>query len=220
MHRLYRGTPPGCLANFQHGSDNWNALGFTEKEEIRDALNSMQGKRCAYCECQLSSDNQHIEHFWQRSYYPQGTFAWDNLFWSCCQNDSCGKHKDLLPITYDHRDLIKADVDNPEHFFHFMSDGTISIRSGLSAAERERAEETLRIFNLDPHHGRLRAMRRTAAAGYKDTGLAVAHLLEEGAAPTECLEFIMEELNHTANLPFCTAIRHTLLPASMHLSTP
>lgn len=220
MQRLHRGDPPKCLANFQHGRDDWSVLGFTEKEEIRNALKSMQGERCAYCECQLSSGNQHIEHFRQRSCYPQGTFAWDNLFWSCCQNDSCGKHKDSLPRTYDHRDLIKADVDNPERFFHFMSDGTISIRSGLSSADRRRAEETLRIFNLDPHHGRLRAMRRTAAAGYKDTGLAVAQLMDEGAAPSECLDFILEELSTTSGLPFCTAIRHTLLPSSMHLSTP
>lgn len=220
MHRLHRGDTPGCLANFQHGRDGWNALGFTEKEEIRNALKLMQGERCAYCECQLGSDNQHIEHFRQRSCYPQGTFAWDNLFWSYCQNDSCGKHKDSLTRTYDHRDLIKADVENPEHFFHFMSDGTISIRSGLSSADQKRAEETLRIFNLDPQHGRLRAMRRTAAAGYKDTGLAIAQLMEEGAAPAECLDFIMDELSTTSSLPFCTAIRHTLLPSSMHLPTP
>ena len=220
MHKLDRGNAPTCLARYHYGRDNWGDLLPTDKVEIRAELKSMQGERCAYCECSLIDHGQHIEHFRQKSIYPQGTFDWSNLFWSCCRGISCGKHKDAIPRTYDHRDLIKPDVDEPEYFYHFMVDGTISLRPGLSTADQKRATETLRIFNLDQTHGSLRAMRHEAAVGYQETGLAVAELLDAGAAAADCLEFINEELSYTSGLPFRTVIRHTLLPAGMHLTTP
>lgn len=220
MHKLARGNAPACLARYQHGRDTWADVVEADKDEIRKELKSMQGELCAYCECSLIAHGQHIEHFRQRSIYQQGTFDWWNLFGSCNRKNSCGKHKDSIPRTYDHRDLIKPDVEEPDHFFHFMVDGTISLRPGLSEAQQKRATETLRIFNLDQTHGSLRAMRREAAVGYKETGLAVAELFEAGAAAADCLEFINEELSYTSGLPFRTVIRHTLLPAGMHLTTP
>lgn len=220
MRNLSRGNVPACLAQYQHGRDNWNDLDSSDKDEIRTELKAMQSERCAYCECSTVAHGQHIEHFRQKSIYPQGTFDWWNLFGSCDRNNSCGKHKDSLSKNYDHRDLIKPDVEDPDHFFHFMVDGTIALRLGLSANDQRRATETLRIFNLDPTHGPLRAMRHEAAVGYKETGLAVAELFEEGAAAEDCLAFITGELASTADLPFPTVIRHTLLPANMHLSTP
>ena len=179
----------------------------------------MQGERCAYCECSLIAQGKHIEHFRQKSIYPQGTFDWWNLFGSCNRNNSCGKHKDSIASNYDHRDLIKPDVDDPNHFFHFMVDGTIALRDGLSATDQKRATETLRIFNLDQTHGPLRAMRHEAAVGYKETGLAVAELFER-ARRRDCLAFITDELASTADFPFRSVIRHTLLPTDMHITTP
>lgn len=220
MHKLGRGNVPGCLSRYRHGRDTWAGVMEADKEEIRKELKSMQGELCAYCECSLGAHGQHIEHFRQRSIYPQGTFDWCNLFGSCNRKNSCGKHKDSVPRNYDHRDLIKPDDKDPELFFHFMVDGTIALRPGLSATNQKRAMETLRIFNLDQTHGSLRAMRHEAAVGYKETGLAVAELYEAGAAAEDCLEFITEELVSTSDLPFRTVIRHTLLPADMHLNTP
>jgi uncharacterized protein (TIGR02646 family) len=220
MHKLNRGTAPGCLARYQCGRKTWEDVVETDKEEIRTELKSMQCELCAYCECSLIDHGQHIEHLRQRSIYPQGAFDWQNLFASCNRKNSCGKHKDSIPRTYDHRDLIKPDVEDPEYFYHFMVDGTISLRPGLSAAEQKRATETLRIFNLDQTHGSLRAMRHEAGVGYEETGLAVAELFEAGAPAADCLAFIIEELAYTSSLPFRTVIRHTLLPADMHLTTP
>ncbi len=171
----------------------------------------MQGGRCAYCEGDLKVHGRHVEHFRQRSRYPKGTFAWDNLFLSCLRENSCGKHKDGCGV-YPPDDLIKPDIDDPEHFFLFASNGTIAIRTvTLTPAEQHRAAETLRILNLDEVHGPLRHMRQAHCAGYLQT----AEVVQEVAAtwpPEEWLPFLEQEIAQTSHLPFCTAIKHTLIP--------
>lgn len=207
MHKLDRGAPPDCLAAFKAGQDAWDHT--IDRVAIWNALDQMQGGRCAYCECQLTAGDRHIEHFRQRHRYPQGTFEWGNLFGSCSRQDSCGKHKDGCG-PYAHADLIKPDDEDPDLFFVFVSDGTIALRSGIQAQQRHRAAETLRIFNLDAEHGPLRHMRHAAAVGYLQT----AEEFQRFAAAfpeSEWRPLLQQEIDAIAHLPFTTAIRHTLL---------
>lgn len=209
MHKLQRGNAPACLTRFRHGRDNWDAVTSNDKVEIWTELDAMQGPRCAYCEGDISHGHgKHIEHFRQKGRDPTVTFAWSNLFGSCNRSDSCGKHKDDCGI-YDPVALLKPDVDDPERFFIFVNDGTIAVRSGLSAAERHRATETLRIFNLDAQHGPLRRMRQQAAAGYIQTCEELVALAAE-YPPEEWQPLLDNELITTAHLPFATAIKHVL----------
>lgn len=214
MHFLNRGPAPACLANYQHGVHQWTNITPSQPErvEIKTALETMQGRRCAYCECELDVHGQHIEHFRQRGRYPQGTFDWDNLFWSCEREDSCGKHKDRCGV-YSPTDLIKPDVEDPEHFFLFASNGTIAIRiATLTAQEQDRAAKTLRIFNLDEERGALRFMRQAHCAGYLQTAEELQTI--SATWPQEdWLPFLEEEIARTSHLPFCTVLKHTLTPA-------
>jgi len=215
MHKLTRPTAPACLSQYQHGRDSWGDLIENgHVGEIWLKLDEMQQQRCAYCECAIKTDkdnsNSHIEHFRQRrsSSHPQGTFLWSNLFGSCNRQDSCGKHKDELPA-YNHQDLIKMDVEDPEHFLEILPDGNVIPVNGLSQAERHRAEETIRIFNLN---GSLRQMRETAIKGYIQTAEELAGYAEE-FDEADWLPLLQEELDRIKDLPFTTAIKHTLLPA-------
>ncbi len=212
MHFIDRSTvpAPSCLSNYHHGRNTWESLSVTDRGQIRSSLETLQGKRCAYCECELADGNQHIEHFEQRSRQPQKTFDWSNLFWSCLAHDSCGTHKDSKSIknSYNPLDIIKPDIDDPEHFFRFHSDGTITIRPELTDHEKHRASETLRVFNLDPEHGRLRARRKAAIAGYVTDACEITELIETDLEfGTEYLE---SELAAIIDLPFATAIKHVL----------
>lgn len=212
MHLLSRPDPPAFLANYSHGTHQWDRVTPSRYERLRlkVLLRRMQGERCAYCECNLNQNGQHIEHFEQRSRYPALTFVWDNLFWSCERECSCGKHKDKQ--SYNPNDLIKPDLDDPEHFFVFITDGTIAIRQGLSPRDQQRATETLRIFNLDDQRGPLRAMRKAAISGYLHTAQAIQEIANE-YPPADWLPFLEQELDVTRDLPFCTAIKHALSPA-------
>lgn len=213
MHKLNRSEIPAprCLRKYQHGRDNWDTLSQEDKLQIQVALEQMQGRRCAYCECGLDQQGKHIEHFRQRSRYSQGTFDWNNLFWSCCRQESCGIHKDRCD-SYQHEYLIKPDVEDPEHFFLFVSDGSIVLRPDLTPTQKHRAQETLRIFNLDAQWGPLRRMRETAVAGYlKD--LEDLQELSNHFTDQEIQNYIENQFAFIKYLPFCTAIKHVLTPA-------
>jgi hypothetical protein len=85
------------------------------------------------------------------------------------------------------------------------------LRAGLTAAQRHRAKETLRIFNLDAQRGPLRHMRQRAASGYINT----ANEIQEWASiypPQVWMPFLEQELEQIRGLPFCTTIKHVLTP--------
>ena len=210
MHHLYRDPqPPSGLGRYQHGQHQWSMGSPTpeERQHIWDKLDAMQGHRCAYCEATIGPGNREIEHFRQRSRYPQGTFDWYNLFGSCKRVGSCGDHKDKCG-PYTPADLIKPDTEEPEALLVFAPDGSISPRTGLAPAQHQRAVETIRILNLN---GALRQIRRTEIAGYVQTAeefAAMAAEFDEG----EWWPLLQQELETIANLPFATAIRHILTP--------
>lgn len=208
MHFLDRTSvpAPSCLSNYRHGSDEWKKLSRngTDYLEVTSTLDVLQGTRCAYCESALGL--AHVDHFFQRSRVPQLTFVWENLFRSCERQESCGRYKDRQP--YAPSDLIKPDVDDPEHFFRFKSDGTIDVREGLTPAETKRAQETLRVLSLDEERGPLRATRMTHVAGYVQTGLELFELAAEFGEDAQAL--IDGEVAQTAHLPYATAIKHVL----------
>ena len=209
MRKLDRAAvaAPPCLGRYKHGQDNWNAVDHSERQQIRDALERMQGRRCAYCEGPLDELGQHIEHFRSRDRHSTLTFAWTNLYWSCDRHDSCGRYKDHDARPYVPDDLIDPCFDDPDRFFRFHSDGTIAVRHDLPAADRRRAVETLRVFNLDPGHGRLRSMRQRVAEAYQAVEMGILDALID-CSEAERREFIEDEIARTADQPFSTVIRH------------
>jgi len=163
----------------------------------------MQGQRCAYCEGPLHDLGRHIEHFRRKGANPHLTFCWENLYWSCDQDDSCGRFKDNHAGSFDVNELIDPCADDPDKFFHFRSNGTIDVRNGLQADEEHQANETIRVFNLHPQYGRLRNMRKTAASAYLKDVEEIWQLDKE-----ERCNFIKHEIQATAHQPFSTVIRH------------
>ncbi len=216
MHLLDRASvaAPPCLGHYRHGANNWDDVIPEHKEEIRRHLEMMQGRRCAYCEGPLETLGQHIEHFRRKcaAHFPQLTFDWANLFWSCDQDGHCGCFKDRKSGPYDPSDLIDPSKDDPDDFFRFSSDGRIRLLPDLTDAALKRAHETLRVFNLDHDYGPLRRMRESHCAGYVAIGADIAELVA-ATSPDEWQPFLDDELRQTRDLPFATAIRHTLTPA-------
>lgn len=212
MHRLNRDpVPPVGLNRYKHGRDAWanECPTHAERQAVWEKLNAMQGNRCAYCEASIEVNNRHIEHFRQRSRFPEGTFDWSNLFGSCMRYDTCGKHKDSCGA-YNHQDLIKPDGEDPEHFLVFAADGSVSVRKSISSHEQQRASETIRIFNLN---GVLAQIRRREVIGYVQTAEEFAQMAQH-FPENEWLPLLQTELRNIADLPFATAIRHVLMRQS------
>jgi uncharacterized protein (TIGR02646 family) len=211
MRQLDRAAVPAppCLAAYNHGVHTWSDLSGEHKAAIRARLETMQGRRCAYCEGSIDSLGQHIEHFRRKgdAAFRYLTFDWSNLFWSCDQNDSCGHFKDHGAGAYDPAELVNPCEDDPDRFFIFRADGTISARSGLTTQDEHRARETLRVFSLHPQWGRLRNMRKAAVTPYVSY---VADASSEGFSDDDIRELIAGELQAACDLPFYTTIRHVL----------
>ena len=209
MHELDRaGVPaPGCLGEYQHGTHTWDDVTGQHKQEIRQRLLEMQGERCAYCEGPPYADG-HVEHFRRKNHahFPELTFEWENLFLACGSQDHCGHYKDRPGAPpYDPNELVKPDVHEPDDFFYFHSSGEVRLRPGLSDADEDRANETIRVFNLNC--GELQANRRRALAIYlkKDPDILEA-LIDLDEADRQY--FVDQEVEATRLDPYWTTIRH------------
>lgn len=197
---------PPCLAKYKHGRNNWNDVKREDKAEIRAHLERLQGRSCAYCEGALDELGQHIEHFRDKHKFGQLTFFWSNLYWSCDCYDSCGHYKDNKAASYEPNVLLDPCQDEPDRYLKFYTDGTVRPRDGLSLAEKHRAEETLRVFNL--RNQRLNAMRRRAFKDYLAGDPGIMDALVE-FNDDERQAFIEEEIARTSTQPFSTVIRHS-----------
>jgi len=124
--------------------------------------------------------------------------------------DCCGHYKDSVAANYDPDDLIDPSLEDPDDYFAFRSDGTISIKEkNLSPSQKNRAVETLRILNLDDKRGRLRQCRKTAVDVYLATYPNMLDELE-GCDDIERREFAEHEIECIQNDPYSTPIRHLL----------
>ncbi len=208
MHKLTRPAAPSCLRKYSYKKHQWKDVNSEDKSEIWYQLDQMQSKRCAYCESAIvttqKGSTSHIEHFQQRARARKETFTWDNFFGSCNRQDSCGKHKDEQQ--YQPADLIKPDIEDPEQLLVFAPDGSVHPKADLSDADKHRADETIRIFNLN---GSLQEIRKFEVIGYVQTAEYIAEIAAE-YGPEEWQPLLQEELEKIQDLPFETAIRHIL----------
>lgn len=212
MHKLNRDSVPvpACLTNPPEG---WiyKYLRGPDKDQIRAALFAIQKQRCAYCERRTGdqSNDGHIEHFRDQSGQPHMTLCWGNLFWSCNDERTCGRHKDKLRwpdrrLKYDPSDLLDPAVDDPEAFLLFIPDGSVSPRADLDEQAQRRARETIRVFQLNESAYLTRA-RQDAVRPYVSLVSALIAL-----GPELFRQFIATELQSAADAPHGTAIKHFL----------
>lgn len=167
MRRLNRGTCPEPLSRgtYSHLTHVWDKLSSGVKAPIRQALEEMQGGRCAYCESPTHGGG-HIEHFCRRRDFPELTFEWSNLFLSCDSPDCCGHYKDRLRgAAYDPASIVKPDEEDPDVVLYFHSSGEARPRSLSTPEEQQRARTTIDTLNLNVGH--LRHARERAVRSYQ-----------------------------------------------------
>jgi uncharacterized protein (TIGR02646 family) len=211
MHYLDRRRVerPKCLNNADEGR-SYKHLRGNETEQIRAALLELQGYRCAYCECRTGDqrDQGHIEHFYDQSGHSDLSLEWTNMYWSCLNPKTCGKHKDECRKQAGRKrkfrpdEIIKPSSEDPEMYLFFVADGSIQPRTGLDETGIYRAMETIRVFNLEDA---VPAINRTDAIHFiKNT---VEMLLAEEQLDLLRL-YVDSQLKEAERAPFGTAIKH------------
>ena len=200
---------PTCL-KAPPADKRYGHLRGDEREEIRVSLMAIQAQRCAYCERRTGGerDDGHIEHFRKQADNPSLDLTWENMFWSCNDEKTCGKHKDKCEkgvgkySKFDPDNLVDPSIEDPDDLFHFVTDGTVRIRDGLTDEQHKRAKETLRVFQL-ADSPLLRKAREDAVAPY----VAAINVLF-GINPAAIPVYVKNVLPDISHAPFSAAIRH------------
>lgn len=226
MHKLNRNSvqKPACLDHYDWNAKKWDDLSSEDKKTVRLTLQSMQGQqivdnssddnqyfifglRCAYCESMVRHGG-HIEHFCRKNpnHFPELTFEWTNLFIACGSADHCGHYKDRPNAPpYRPDNLIKPDEHDPDDYLYFHSSGEVRVRNrlGMTDNDRQRGEETIRVFNLNAPQ--LMGKRKIALDIYRKARF-MEDLMQFDEA--EVRYFINSEIEATKWHAFWTTIRH------------
>ncbi len=203
MRKLNRGIEPEVLKSFTKAK-NWNDCGPVHKANIWEALESMQGSFCAYCECKLT--NKHIEHFRCKRNFPALTFNWNNLFGSCDYDTRCGHYKDNKARPYNPDFLIKPDEDDPSEYLVFLITGKVRAADALDHMKQRKAIETIRVFNLNDDSALVNS-RKAALRAQLPLIQEVYNMLGEFSGE-DFKQIIEDEISHIQGYEFRTALTH------------
>lgn len=136
--------------------------------QIKSALVKEQGGVSAYTEEPISPKS-HIDHFCKRSLFPKLTFDWNNLFVDGLSEYYGAKYKDsVVSNKCDYDLLISPNENNVERYFTYMENGEIIVAPGLSKQEVQRADYTIKTFNLN--NSELKSRRAIVLKNVHDFG--------------------------------------------------
>ena len=136
-------------------SNNWKKLTKNQRKEIINKLLLSQKELCCYCENRIEKETSHIEHFKERSVYPELIFVYSNHFLSCNGitievnniEASCGHQKSNKNLSVDY-DLLLCPSENNEALFSYL-DGIIKPSDKCSESEQEKVNYTIECLKLD-----------------------------------------------------------------------
>ena len=202
MHQFKRGDTPVDFTIIKRKYANWDSfIGSSAHIAIGDQLYEQQDHYCAYCEIYLhDKEDGFIEHLERQRDNSKRIFDWSNMFVSCRKHDSCGIYKDDHAGNFKLADIIDPSRENPSDFFQYDLQGNILPRKNLTDVQRKRAEETIRIFNLNCP--RLKSIRLKAVE-------AVSFFLQNSIAPNQ--KQIKDYLEMLPNGIDCISVYHVLL---------
>lgn len=218
MRKLDRPNAPTCLKSYT-GAHLWKHVSNKDKDAIWARLDEMQQGFCAYCEREIPQNKpnkRHIEHFAPQNKAPKSTFDWHNLFGACNDDNYCARFKDS-PKCPDYKpgDLIKPDVEDPAAFLHFHQNGDVVPSKALSSHKRARADQTIRVLQLN--HATLRGRRRRVFENHDAPGAAnpihtLTDLLSDASDEGTLIlrEWIIHELKTLHSTPCSGAARQAL----------
>jgi len=159
-------------------------LGTQARDQVAKALDAYTRAKCAYCEQVAAKD---IEHFWPKTLYPAGMFAWDN-FLRGCKNCNNAK-RDRFPIDGQGKNLL-LDPNEDEPLDHFVWDGKTGAAGVVpDPLQAERGLTTIDLFQLNQEPIREERRLKHLIVLY-----LLARVVEEDPIDLETRERLREEL--------------------------
>ncbi|OQY00201.1 MAG: TIGR02646 family protein [Bacteroidetes bacterium 4572_128] len=145
-------------------NEKWS-LTKKERKEIESKLFKSQGYLCCYCECEIDTNNKHIEHFYERSDCKEKIYDYDNNLLLSCEGDrnaelndniskknrkeniSCGHKKGKTyhknaKLNYDL--LLNPTDEKTFELFLYNDDGTVENSKICDKNEIKKVEYTIK----------------------------------------------------------------------------
>ena len=127
-----------------------------QHKEIKTALETMFCGKCCYCESKVTDVAYgDIEHFYPKSRYPDKTFMWENLLFSC-QICNEGYKGDKFPLDADGNPLLidpSDGVTNPNQHLDFVWDN-VADQSFIYGLD-EKGKTVEEMFDFNGNKGRI-----------------------------------------------------------------
>lgn len=133
---------------------------FAHKSTLLDALKNEQYQLCCYSELRADEEGlgYHIEHIENKSQNPQRTFDYSNLAASALHShnlsllnrgEAFGGHAAGKQQACDMGRFVSCHQPDCARYFAYLSDGRVIPRLKLSSTERDRAQYTIELLNLN-----------------------------------------------------------------------
>ena len=171
MRTILKGEAPACLDSAEKKGWSWEEFVTNDHEGYqmcREQANFEQQSVCAYTELPLdvARVTVHFDHYRKKSIYTKLRFKWDNLFAAVKDNRFGADHKDGIVNGSNHNQVYASILSpltaNLQEYFHYSTSGEIEPSLSLSEENQKKAEETIRVFNLN--EAELVERRRTIMA--------------------------------------------------------
>ncbi|SFR52575.1 retron system putative HNH endonuclease [Thiomicrospira sp. ALE5] len=145
-------TPP---ATREDATSRWGSFGY--KADLLKILTAEQQGLCAYSELDPAEFGlqSHIEHVEPKSQYPQRTFDYHNLVMSALGSDDLKLSDVDLFAGHAKQERFEPNLfisplnSACQDYFVYLSDGRVIPNKRLNKSEREKAEYTIALLNLN-----------------------------------------------------------------------
>lgn len=152
MRKIDKGAPLESFSEFvkTHPQARWEEAKDVSHIWREYMLHCEQHGMSGYTEEPLRLNQSHIDHFHKRSLFSELIFDWNNFVVDGVDETYGAKFKDKhVKSREDNGMLINPVVEDAGRFFKYELNGNISVASGLSPSDEERASYTIKAFNLN-----------------------------------------------------------------------
>lgn len=152
MRKIDKGAPLESFSEFvkTHPQARWEEAKDVSHIWREYMLHCEQHGMSGYTEEPLRLNHSHIDHFHKRSLFSELIFDWNNFVVDGVDETYGAKFKDKHVKNREDNDmLINPVVEDAGRFFKYELNGNISVASGLSSSDAERANYTIKAFNLN-----------------------------------------------------------------------
>jgi len=138
-------------------------------QTVKQSLHEIYHGKCAYCESYIEVTTLNVEHYRPISKYYWLRYEWSHLLPLCnaChharpahfpiegtpvdspQQSRLEWHADSHSFLAEKPLLLNPEIDHPEQYLQFDTNGRIYPKEGLSTHQTKRAETTIQVFNLN-----------------------------------------------------------------------